>query len=54
MFIEMIFKLPKKERKEKAIKLADYFVIAKSKENAKKKLKRFLGKKKFEKVTKEK
>jgi hypothetical protein len=50
----MIFRLPKREKKEKVVKLADYFVVAKGKEDAKKKLKRFLGKKKFEKVTKEK
>lgn len=50
----MIFRLPKKERRQKPIKIDDYFVVAKGKEDAKKKLKRFLGKKKFKKITKEK
>jgi hypothetical protein len=47
----MIFKVGRKERKEKPYKIADFYVWAKTKEGAEKNLKHFLGKKKFERVT---
>jgi hypothetical protein len=50
----MIFKVGKKERREKPYKIGkEYFVWGKSKEGAVKNLKHFLGKERFEKKIKE-
>lgn len=46
----MIFKVGKRESREKPYKINDFYVWAKSKEGAEKNLKHFLGKKRFERV----
>jgi hypothetical protein len=48
----MIFKVSKRELKEKPYKIENFYVWAKSKEGAEKNLKHFLGKKRFERVIK--
>jgi hypothetical protein len=49
----MIFKLPKPKQEKRVYKFGDWVVLSKSKIKAEKDLKRFLGAKKFKKVTSE-